>query len=604
VKRKYEIGVLRSIGASRSQIFYMFLLEILFVGSIGVLCGVPLAMATAKIIANFLPMPYIAYVGQPETAMEFVFSAKAILIGTFVGLVSTLVAGLIPSMSASRVEIVRALRPRIRVIRKRAKATVIIAFFGFIFVFSGLYLIRSGFAKAVQWWLLGPWVFLGYALTIIGVVLLTSLFLVPFSRALTCVFRPFIGGLATIIPRNITLNSRRSVFTYGALALSIAFIVTVGSLITTVASYELEVTKYAFGADIQVGVSAPYGFVQEIKSIEGVSNAAGVAYIWHQQSNVSFNGRYLRRGGVRMIGVNSADYFETIYEFHLVETLNEITPNQVYSVLVNETGNIIIQDALAQSLAIGVGDTLTWIYRNETCTLQKDFRVIGIADVVAGTWETIYKSFEDTGYYVAIVSIKDIADYRVSGGATLNYYDQFYVSLAPNANVTSVTEELSQKCRAYGYYPWIGAAADTMKKVQSAYNQVQALALAIIVFATVISALGVMATMAYAVLERKREIGILSALGVDKRQNIVLIIGETTTLTLLGLLIGLISGFALSYFIVQTIPWWSTIPPPTFAFSRGTIALSLTVTITAVLVSSAYPAHYAAKMAVTDALRM
>ncbi len=602
-ERKYEIGILRSIGASRGQIFYVFLLEILLMGIVGALLGVPLAIATAKTIIMVLPMPYIAYVGQPEGAMEFVFSTRTILIGILVGVVSTLIAGLIPSLSAARVEIVRALHPRMRVIRRRAKSKVIIAAFGFIFVFSGLYFIQSGFAKVTQWWLLGPEVFLGYAVTMIGVVLLTSLVLVPFSRALTFVFKPFIGGLATIIPRNIVLNARRSVFTYGTLALSIAFIVTIGSLVTTVASYELDVTRYVFGADIQVSVSAPLTFVQDIKSIEGVSNAAGVAYIWYHQSNVTFDGRYLSGGGVRMIGVNSTDYFETIYKFQLVETLDGMAPSQVYSALVNQSGNIIIQDALAQNLTISIGDTLTWIYRNETHTLQKDFRVIGITDMVAGAWETIYRSYKDQGFYVAIVGFEDIMEYRFSGEAGTPNYDQFYVSLTPNANVTRVTEELNQKCRAYGYHPWIGTAADVTKRVQSAYNQIQTLVLAIIIFATVISALGVMATMAYAVLERKREIGILSALGVDKRQNTAIIIGETTMLALLGLLIGLTGGLALSYFIVQIIPWWSTIPPPSFAFSWGTIALSLTVTITAVLVSSAYPAYYAAKMAVTDALR-
>ena len=166
-----------------------------------------------------------------------------------------------------------------------------------------------------------------------------------------------------------------------------------------------------------------------------------------------------------------------------------------------------------------------------------------------------------------------------------------------------VIEELDRKCNVYGYYPWIGTATDRLNSIQSSYNQVQTLALVIVIFVTVIGALGVMATMAYAVFERRREIGILMALGVDRRQNIAIMVGETTLLTFLGLIIGLTSGIALSYFILQIIPWWYTLPPPVLTLSWTLIALVLAITAIAALVSSVYPAYRVAKLTVTETLQ-
>ena len=98
-------------------------------------------------------------------------------------------------------------------------------------------------------------------------------------------------------------------------------------------------------------------------------------------------------------------------------------------------------------------------------------------------------------------------------------------------------------------------------------------------------------------------IEILMALGVDRRQNIALIAGEATLLTLLGLIIGLTSGLALSYFVLQIIPWWYTLPPPVLTLSWNLITLVLGITAIAALVSSAYPAYRVAKLTVTETLR-
>lgn len=603
-ERKHEIGILRSMGASRGQVFYVFLLEILLTGVAGALSSVPLAIVVARMVTASFPAPYIQNVGKPAGEIEFVFSERTLMISIFTGIIATLIVGIVPSLAAARVEVVESLRPRMRVAKLRVRLRALTPVAGSILTLGGLYLIQSSFAKAT-YFVPGSEIFIGYAMTIIGIVLFTSLVLAHFSKALAHVLRPFVSGLATFVYRNIVLNARRSVFTYGMIAVSTALIVTLGSLVPTIASYDLTGARYGFGADVVVWLSAPPTFAEEIKSIDGVKNAAGAAYLpnlpfW--QSNMSYNEHYLESGTVRIIGINSTNFFQTVYEVHLVNTLNEMTPNQVYSSLMTQPGNMILQDTLAQNLTAEVGDTVTWIYSNETHTLQADFRVIAIADRVAGAWETLYTFAKDQGFHMAIARFEDVAQYRSTTIGGQNF-DQFYVSLTSDANASRVIEELNKKCNVYGYHPWVETAADRLNNIQSSYNQFQTLALVIVIFVTVIGALGVMATMAYAAFERRREIGVLMALGVDRRQNIALIVGEATLLTLLGLIIGLASGIALSYFVLQIIPWWYTLPHPFLTLSWNMIALVLAITAIAALVSSAYPAYRVAKLTVTETLR-
>lgn len=600
-ERKYEIGVLRSLGASRTQIFRMFLVEILFIGVAGAIASIPLSMAVARLITTSMPPPRIPNIGKAPNAVEFVFSGTTLLISLLTGFIVMLVVALVPSITAARVEIVQALRPRMRVVRMKKVWKVLTPITGFAFIFLGFGLIESGFARGTRW-VPSAEIFIGYAMVMIGVILVTSLVLSVLSKAFAYLLKPFLRRISLLVHRNIVLNLRRSVFAYGAFAISMALMVALGSVVNTIASYDVAAAKYGFGADIQVWVSASPSFAEDIKAIEGVENAAGAAYIWHGQSNISYDEHYLENGGVRMIGVNSIDFFQTVYKVHLTSTLDKATLDQVYSTLITQPGNIILQETLARKLTAKVGDTVAWIFQNQTHTFESNFRVIATTDFVAGAWETLYKSAEAEDYHVAILRFEDIVRYRspMMGGSN---FDQFFVSLDSDANRTRVIEDLNKKCRAYEYHPWIGTAQDVLDRVQNDYNQVEAVTFSVVAFSMVIGALGVMAAMAYTVLERKREIGILMALGVDRRQNIAIIIGETLLLALLGTTIGAGSGFALSYFIVQVIPWWYTIPPPALAFSSHIILLAIILTVISAIVSSAYPAYRTAKLTITDTLR-
>src|SRR5437870_12414081 len=104
-ERTYEIGVLRAVGTSRPQIFHIFLAEGILIGLVGsvagVLAGVGLSQFFVKVFENL---------GFPQLP-EAVLTPELAITGILAGLAAVLAGTIYPAMIASRVDIVRAIRP-------------------------------------------------------------------------------------------------------------------------------------------------------------------------------------------------------------------------------------------------------------------------------------------------------------------------------------------------------------------------------------------------------------------------------------------------------------------------------------------------------------
>jgi putative ABC transport system permease protein len=594
-ERKREIGILRSVGASKTQTFGIFFAELLPVTFVGVLASIPVSMVAAQLITSILPAIYVQNVGT-ASVIEFSFPLSTLIGGVLIGVALTLTVGLVPTMLACRVKPVDALHPQMRSVHATKKLKLLAPLLGFALVLLGLFLVQTGFSATTSWFLTAT-ALVGYATTLIGVILVATLFLSPLSTAFSQLLKPVTGRAAVIVKRNILLNFRRSVFSYGAFALSIALLMSFSSLITTVASYNIAVNKQYVGADLQVWVSAPANFSEQLKAVDGVEKVAGVGYLSYGQSNMTFNGEV--QDQIMVCGISSKDFFDAIYQINLTSTLEGMSAEQIYSLVGKDCGSVILQDALARNLTVHVGDTVAWSMTNQTGTYQKNLQVIATANLVAGRWETI--STFAQGYYTAIVNFDDMQSFRHSlQRATL---DEFYVSIEPSANVTQVCQDIAQTSQDAGYTPTIYTAEDTLAQTQESFDQTEMLAVSVTAFFVLVGALGITASTAYTVMERKREIGVLTALGMDKRQNRVVIAGEALLLALIGTVVGFVAGLGLSLFAISVIPWWANVASPSLVISPFTLSVAGLVIVASAVLSSVYPAHRISKLNTVDALR-
>jgi putative ABC transport system permease protein len=108
-------------------------------------------------------------------------------------------------------------------------------------------------------------------------------------------------------------------------------------------------------------------------------------------------------------------------------------------------------------------------------------------------------------------------------------------------------------------------------------------------------------TMIMSVLERKREVGILRAIGTSKSEVSGMIVGEALTLGVIGLILGVVMGQVFLIFLVNMMAVWA-FPAP--LITPYTVILYLALTSIAMSVASAaYPAYKAGKMNVVDSIR-
>jgi putative ABC transport system permease protein len=142
--------------------------------------------------------------------------------------------------------------------------------------------------------------------------------------------------------------------------------------------------------------------------------------------------------------------------------------------------------------------------------------------------------------------------------------------------------------------------ADAVANVGRALAVLQALILGTGLVALVVASLAVANTMFTAVLERRREIGLLRVVGATRRQVVAQLLGEAATLGLGGAALGLAGGAAV---VAGLNGLTERLGAPVFLLTpRLAIAAAVLPAALAAL-AAAWPAWRAARLAPTEAIR-
>lgn len=219
--REFQTGVLRAVGANRRGIFQSIMIENLFQGIIGGILGLIGGLAFGQAVALYL----VGLFGTGELSVQPVISQGIVVLSVIIGVVLSIITGILPALRASRVNIVEALRG-IKV-RFRAKSSRNLAAFGVLMIVAGiLILLYNGvFDQAHQvfwssegWDSLGEW------------------------RNLMMGFGLFTGGLGFVLSR---FMDRVKAFDITAVTLwvfpSILFVVAMGNWVTDITGLSIEV---------------------------------------------------------------------------------------------------------------------------------------------------------------------------------------------------------------------------------------------------------------------------------------------------------------------------------------------------------------------------
>ena len=544
-QRTRELSLLRAIGASRAQLNRSVLGEAAFTGFVGSVIGVALGVALAAGLYSLLNS---LGVSLPRSALQL--QARTVIVGLLVGTLVTLVSAVLPALRAGSIPPAAGLREDVVIQETSLRRRAVIG--GAVFAVGVLVLAVGLFASAG---ILA--VGIGAGLTFVGVAMLAPFVTGPMARA--------IGGLLAstgvsgrLSQENAARNPRRTAATASALMVGVALVAAIATLAQSAtvsfnglfdraikANYVLTASGFAF---LSPSVETSVRGVPGVVAVNPVRTAR-----WH-----------LGKVGKDVGGIDPVAGPQVLSVQMVTGAFDSVA-----------RGDVLIDDKVAKSDHYRVGQTL-----------PMGFAATGVKNVpIGGT----YKTNQFLGNYT--VSNQFLA-------ANVNQtLDQLIVLKTATVNQPT-TAALTAAVKGFGNVQ-VKTAAQFKSDQKKQLGTILGVVYALLGLSIVIALVGVVNTLALSVMERTREIGLLRAVGMQRRQVKRMIRGEAIVVSLIGAVLGLVVGLSLGAAVVSAL---SASFIDTLAIPLGTVLIILVLAALFGVAAAVWPARRAAKLDVLTAI--
>lgn len=502
--RTRELALLRALGAGRGQVMGSVLGEALITGVVSSGVGVGFGV----LVANLLKRLLAAFGGKLPTSPAVV-AGSTVAIALVLGVVVTLLSALLPAVRATRIPPVAALRgegiPGFTGSRVRRVRLVI----GSLFLLAGAGLLAQGLVvgKAVT-------VGAGAAAFIVGVVVLAVLIARTLARIIGAPMARAFKLPGRLAQQNAMRNPARTSATAAALMVGLALVTFVSVFASSIKASLAATFDRSFAADYVIVSNSFEGFSAAVADdLRRVPEVAGVAPL---------NGGQFRLEGktVELSAAPLATYTRLI---KLKLAGGEVPPD--------DAGGLLVLDTVARDHRWKVGDTV-----------PMEFAKTGVQPVrISGT----FKRNDFAGKY--LLSRVDYARNFLNNQA-LVVVVKAAPGVAPAASRAAIEPVLER-------YPntTLKDQAQYKAKVSSSVNQILSLVTVLLLLAIVIAVIGIVNTLALSVIERTRELGLLRAVGLSRRQTRRMIRWESVIIAVIGATLGLAVGLFFGWALVTAI---------------------------------------------------
>ena len=547
-QRSRELALMRALGASRRQVTWAVLLEAFVVGligsTLGLLLGFALAAGLKALFARF---------GLDLSATPLVFSPRTAVVAYVVGLLVTLIAAYLPARRAAKIAPVAAMRDDIALpessIHRRMIGGVVLALIGAVLMVVGL---AGDVGKSALW------VGLGILGILLAVSAMSPVLGRPVLHALGAIYRRMYGTVGNLATQNALRNPRRTAATASALMIGLALVSTMSVLGASInKSIDVGVEK-EFTSDFLVSnaIGTPFStkIAEDVRAIDGVGEVA-------QFQVAPFK---IRESNVWATAIDTAE-FNTIFALEYVSGSKDLA-----------AGEVSISEASADNLKVKVGDTVTLSFPagDQKATVAGIFErsnVVGDALIPFSTVTAADMRRTDSSIAVNAADEED----RALIGQKLED------TVKDNPTVTVQNQE------------------DFADAQRAQVNQLLYLIYALLGLAIVIAVLGIVNTLALSVIERTREVGLLRAVGLSRKQLRRMVRLEAIAIAVLGAILGVVMGIGFGVVLQRAVA------------DRGItdlgipgVRLAVFVLIAAIVgvLAAVLPARRAAKLNVLDAI--
>ncbi|MFK0025344.1 ABC transporter permease [Streptomyces sp. NPDC090798] len=524
-QRTREIGLMRAIGSSRKQVNRSVLVEATLLGVFGSILGVGAGVGLAVGL-----MKLMSAAGMDLSTRDLTVKATTPVIGLVLGVVVTVLAAYLPARRAGKVSPMAALRDAGT--PADGKAGLVRGIIGLVLTGAGTFALftAANADKASDGSLvLGA----GVVLTLIGFVIIGPLLAGGVVRVISAVLLRFFGPVGRMAERNALRNPRRTGATGAALMIGLALVAclsVVGSSMVASATDELDKTV---GTDFIIQGNQRI-VPQAAKAIETTPGLEHVTHYRDIEAKI-----VAPDGSSDSDGVTAADptYAQ---DLHRKTTAGELTA--AYG-----KDSMSVGSKFATKHHVKLGDTLTVAFKGGSTAKLKVAAITD--DDVAIDQGARYLSTETMRKYLPADRIPP---------------DQIMFASARNGQEKQAYAALKKSMEQYPQYQ-VRDQSDYKQELKDQIGQLLNMVYGLLALAIVVAVLGVINTLALSVVERTREIGLMRAIGMSRRQLRRMIRLESVVIALFGALLGLGLGMgwgataqkllALEGLKVLEIPW-------------------------------------------------
>jgi putative ABC transport system permease protein len=558
-QRIRELGLLRTLGATRGQILRALVLEALIIGALGSLLGVLAGIG----FAGGLNAVFKSFgIDLPNTGT--VIAARTVIVSALVGLLVTLASALTPAIRATRVSPMAALlEAELPEGHARGRVfTAVAALMGL----GGIALACLGLFGVVEdsnaaAGLVGG----GAVATLLGVAMFSPRLVRPLASVAGWPLQRLRGITGRLARENAVRKPGRTAVTAGALMIGLAVVVFVTVFAAGISASVGNAIDRNFQGDLVLQHTDGFspispGAAREAEQVDGVRTV----------SSLSFAGGVYEGNDIRLSAVDPATVSEVLtldWEQGSPDTLSGLTG-----------GGAVLDDAWAKSNDLEVGERVavrTPLERDATLTVEGTVKdnadLLGNVVVTEQTLRTRFGAREPS---------------------------MTFVRLEPGADADAVQEQVSQRIEQR--FP-IVETLNQQELKDNQEEQIQQLVsffYVLLALAIVISLLGIVTTLALSIHERTRELGLLRAVGMSQRQVRRLVRYESVITALIGAILGTILGLIFATLVSRPLADEGF----ELAYPVGTLVILLALAALAGVVAAIGPARRAARLDVLRAL--
>ncbi len=551
-QRLRELALLRAVGASGRQVRRMITLEALTLGVVGTVLGLVGGLLVAR---GLILLFDAAGAGFPDA--ETVLLPRTVLVAALVGVGITMLSVIVPARRAAKIPPVAAMRPELGFAAmgtRRLVIGVVITIVGISMFLIGLFVRPGGTVGLVG--LAGS----GALLLFLGVASLSSTIATPVTRMIGWPVAKLFKVPGVLARDNVARSPRRTSSSASALMIGVALVSSTAVFASSLRATLTDTLESAVSADYIITdqsfqglspvVSETLAAVPELDAVTPIRNVSGQV-----------------DGSTKAIGAVDPIAFDKLVDPDLIDgTVAGLGTNEV-----------LLHKDPAKDLGASVGSTVDVTFQNgATQTLT----VAGIfGNATFGNW---------------LISLDTLSAVSDAPARDLFIIAKLADGVDPAAGDAAVTAAMAPYPQAN-----VQSNAEFLASQEAQLNQLLFIITALLAFAIMIAILGISITLALGVFERTREIGLLRAVGMNKRQTRRSVRWEAVIVSTFGAIIGIIVGTFLGVVLSLAVP---NDVISKLSFNPTITIVILVGAVIAGLFAALYPSYKASNMNVLEAI--